>query len=73
VSEPNGWLPDATGRATNNNYDYTSQNGQNGSQSGAGAHEVGRALAFTAAGYAVRRYGPKLAKAAASALRGLVR
>jgi hypothetical protein len=71
MSEPNSWLPDATGRAPANDYDYTGQNGQGGS--GSNAQQAARMIAMTTARYAARRYGPKLAKGMAAALRGLIR
>lgn len=71
MSEPNPWLPDATGRAQANGYDYTSQNGQGGSAPG--AQDAARTIATTAAGYAVRRYGPTVMKGVVGMLRGLVR
>lgn len=71
MSEPNGWLPDATGRAPNNGYDYGSQNGSGGS--GSNGQQAAQMIVATTARYAVRRYGPRVAKGVAAALRGLVR
>ena len=79
MSQPNPWLPDATGRATANDYDFRSQNGQGnpngstGSGSGGKAQDVARALAMTGARYAAARYGPRLFSGIAAAVRGLVR